>query len=259
MPSKKIFFCARGFCAAQILVLVVIGALGFFIWNTIKTSTAYKTITLDGVQMRFVECVTGEPTARGAQELPLIIAFHGLGDRAHHFRARFQGMEYPARIIIPEAYESNNTSWYDHHRKKEAIPLSALRAAAFVRAIKKKYGVTERPVVYGFSQGGVLALYMSLWDPALFSQAIIESAYLSSSLHPPVRRLDIEYPRIRQFHGLNDKLVFPDDARRGAANIIRLGIPLTLEEYERPHQVFDPELLPELYRELREAAEAVFE
>lgn len=258
MQTKKIAFFTRGFCAVQTLVFFSLIVLAFLAWNTIKTNAAYKTISVEGVKMRFVECVTGDDELPADGPLPLIIAFHGFGDRAHNFKARFRNMEYPARIIIPEAYDSKNTSWYDYRIRDKTIPVSALRAGAFVRAIKKKYGVSERPVVYGFSQGGVLALYMSLWDPALFSHAVIESAYLPRELHPPVRRLDVEYPPISHYHGSQDRIVFSDDVKRCTSNITRLGIPITLHVYERDHQVFDPAFLSDLYRELANACDLAF-
>jgi len=239
----------RGIVLTGAVFMIVLAGFLFWLWWQ-KPRYPMSTIGVESYQFRYIELIKGEPE-RG-KELPMLIALHGYGDNANNFARVLDGIDFPVRLIVPEAYYGKK-SWYPLENQLRGIPIEGRKLQSFIIAIIKKYEPAGKPVLYGFSQGGNLALYLTLWDPVRFSYVVIEGACLPESLHPEIRRLDVAYPTISQHHGANDMIYDISQVRREFSNIHRLGLPITLKAWPTNHKCFYPDRMNILFDELKEA------
>ncbi len=128
----------------------------------------------------YLEMVTARADAN--QPLPLIVAVHGLGDRPENFIRWLKGIPFPARVIAPRAPEPHGRgySWFPTGRPFEAlqagdraaIEAASHRLATLIRHLPDAHPTVGKPVVLGFSQGGVLSFQLAVNEPNLVGAAL---------------------------------------------------------------------------------------
>jgi len=187
-----------------------------------------------------IERITGHAAA--GDRLPMIVAIHGLGDSPQGFVGLLAGLERPARLVLPAGPHPTRTggrSWFAVRTRagrgiwlsEPELVASADRIAALVRAELKRRPTRGKPIVTGFSQGGILAFVLAVRHPDLFSLAVPVSGLLPEDLRPERLVPGLAYPRLRALHGAADELVPVAAARASVAHLQRLGLDASLEEF----------------------------
>ena len=145
--------------------------------------------------------------------MPLIIAIHGLGDTPENFSRFLRDFPAPARVIAlraPDRYGSG-FSWFpirarlgaDDPQLADAVNAAAQRIARNVQILIKTRPTVGRPVVLGFSQGGILSFTLASRFPDVFEASLPIAGML------PTRLATGNAGRVAVygFHGGEDSLI----------------------------------------------------
>ena len=209
----------------------------------------------------FVEIVTGG--AHAGDELPLIIALHGRGDTAEAFAPLFRDLPVRARVAVlrpPHAW-GRGQAWFiggwGHADKRAAIAAELLahadRVAATAEAIRTSRPTRGKPVVMGFSQGGMLTWAVALKHPRAFAAAFPAAGFLFPEMLEQTRVDGPAMPPIVAFHGGVDPLVSVDDDRRGVRLLEKRGVRVDLRVYPGVQHELPPVLVNDLFAALSRA------
>lgn len=144
-----------------------------------------------------------------------------------------------ARIILPYGHPSGGMYfWYDSVREDVAAPLvkrEADRIAAALAALVDARPTVGKPLVTGFSQGGIMAFALAVTHPDALAAAFPISGLLPPSLYPPPslssQLRPTAFPPVVAFHGASDQAVPTRGARASIAELRRAGYTSELREY----------------------------
>lgn len=183
-------------------------------------------------QLDYVERVSGG--ADPNSPLPMLILIHGLGDRPENFVPVFESLPVKARLIAPRAPTpaGDGGSWYpidDVGRRSAGIVASALKLAELVEQLARSRPTLGKPVVTGFSQGGVLSFALAAYYSELLFAAVPMAGLLPSDLPPPQTP-----PRgfvVRAFHGQSDTRVPYKEGVRTVARLKRAKLIASMRGY----------------------------
>jgi phospholipase/carboxylesterase len=205
--------------------------------------------------VRFVEIVTGGASA--SDTLPLIVAIHGFGGSPEHFlrRAELGSLGARARIVAPFGLTPVDMgfAWFagegtDH--LAEDMRAVADRLAAMITELVKRRPTTGRPVVTGFSQGGMLSYALAVLHPEVVRAAFPASGLLPEGLLPSAWPAGKEMPRVHAFHGTADDRVPIDGDRATSRRLVDLGLPAELTEYPGEGHTVSSEMKRDILRAL---------
>ena len=163
--------------------------------------------------LRYLEVLRGN--AKPSERVPMLVLVHGLGDRPTP--AHVGESQRPLRVVLPQAPTPYHRgfSWFPFRAvtapPEQIAPGIARAAAQLARAIDV---LTElrptrgRPILSGFSQGGMLAFALALHHPENIGLSLPVSGWLPKPLWPaagppPGQR---QVP-IRAVHGDADRVV----------------------------------------------------
>lgn len=220
---------------------------------------APATTSTEAASLQYVELLTGG--AKATEALPLVIAIHGLGDRPEHFRRLVADLPVPARVIVPRAPDprGGGYSWFpvrakgsDPMKLSAGISKSGDRIAALVATVTRERPTAGRPVVLGFSQGGMLTFYLATHHPALFGAAIPVGGWLPPPLVPD-GTAPKGAPRIVALHGQEDPLLLIGPTRKGVDTLKEKGWDVSLHEYPGVGHAIPPDMRAELHALVRAA------
>jgi phospholipase/carboxylesterase len=126
--------------------------------------------------------------------LPMIVAIHGLGDHPDNFQHLLDGFTEPVRVILPrglEAVPEGGFSWFplrardpDVDALSLGISAAADRIAEGIRALSTSRPTLGKPVVTGFSQGGMLTFTLAVHHPDVVGHAVVVGGWLPPPLWP---------------------------------------------------------------------------
>jgi len=203
-----------------------------------------------------LELVTG--SARREDALPLVVAVHGLGDTPDAFARLYDGFEAPARVVLPRApARGARASWFalpweEGEAAFEAgVAAAAARLAELAEELARERPTRGRPIVTGFSQGGILAFAVAALRPGSVSGAIPIAGFLPRRLWP--RSRPPEAPPIRALHGERDDLLPVAEARALVDHLRGLGFDVALRTYPGVGHVVTREMLRDYHAALAEA------
>ncbi|KIG15834.1 Phospholipase/carboxylesterase family protein [Enhygromyxa salina] len=170
--------------------------------------------------VHFLEFVTAG--ADPAAELPMIIAIHGLGDSPEGFRGLLQGFDQPARVIVPRGLDAHGPGWSwfpirvsnvsseDLQELAAGIERAANTLAPMIEQLAATRPTTGKPIVTGFSQGGMLSFTLAIQHPQLLSAALPIGGWLPEPLWPAKAAADTAMIPIIAFHGdADDRVPYP--------------------------------------------------
>src|SRR5512143_1563059 len=111
-------------------------------------------------------------------------------------------------------------------------------ARSFVDAAVRRYPVDPRKLVmFGFSQGGVLAYALALAEPERFAGLVALSSWFPAPLAQTLPPRDPQrLPTLVQ-HGTRDELIDIGRGRESVENLRRLQVPVTYREYDMGHEI----------------------
>ena len=176
-----------------------------------------------------------ERTTGGAAEgdrLPLVVAIHGLGDRPENFAPVLAGLHGRARLVVPRGLDpwQDGYSWFpmgsvaDQAAFAQSIAAAADRIAAMIAAIARAKPTAGKPIVTGFSQGGMLSFALGVLHPDLVGAAFPVGGLLASPLLPASWPRGRAQPEIHAFHGVDDPLVPVARARSSVQGLRAIGL-----------------------------------
>ena len=198
-----------------------------------------------------------------------VIWLHGLGADGHDFEPIVPELNLPdsmaVRFIFPHAPIRPVTinggaemrAWYDFvpHSDESSngdIQKSSASIHAFMEREMQRGIPSERIILAGFSQGGVVALYTGLRATNRLGGILALSTYLHDVATTEKEQSDenLAIP-IMMAHGTMDPMIPIMQAATSRENLIRLGYDVRWFDYHMEHQV--------CMEEIAEIAEFLFE
>lgn len=211
--------------------------------------------------LHFVETITGD--AKPDDRLPMIVAIHGLGDDPRSFAGLLSGFDQPTRVILPravDAWEGGGWSWFpvraadgEDEKLAQGIADAADVVAMGVAELQKDRPTSGKPIVTGFSQGGMVTFELAVHHPELFSAAFPVGGWLPPPLWPEKIDDADAYPPIVALHGEDDPAVKFVPTQEGVQHLEKLGLAAELHAYPGVRHAIPPEMHQELMALLRDA------
>lgn len=194
------------------------------------------------------------------ETLPMVVAIHGLGDRPERF-ALLRGYPGQLRVIVPRALDPHGRgfSWFpirarnpDRERVARGLRAATDKVATMIEAVTKRYPTRGKPIVTGFSQGGMLSFALAVTHPELVAAALPVAGVLPEPMWPSAKAPD-DPPPIVALHGDADPLLAIDATRQTVAALREAGFEATLTEYPGvPHRI-QPNMRRDLFRHIHQA------
>lgn len=205
--------------------------------------------------LRTVEAETGRPVRAS------VIWLHGLGADGHDFEpiVPYLGTEeLGVRFVFPHASRRAVTinmglimpAWYDilgleagSGVDEKGMRASASQVEALVAREKERGVPAARIVLAGFSQGGVIALFVALRHAETLAGAMALSTYL-----PDVASRDGELSAanaalpVFQAHGEADPMIPVERGEQARDRLLALGHPVVFKSYPMQHEVCPDEI-----------------
>jgi len=210
-------------------------------------------------QLQFIEKLLAPVDPQAA--LPLIIALHGLGDRPESFVRLFDGFERPARLIVARgpADWGQGAKWFDSRVRDGRPDLVAKGMTQAAQAVLKlidrleaERNVLGKPIITGFSQGGMVTLAVAVQHPERVGYALPIGGWLPPPLWPKAASGQ-PYPPIRALHGRQDRIVPFGPTAQGMRALRELGVDAQLLPFEQVGHSIPPPMRDELFRMLAKA------
>lgn len=209
-------------------------------------------------KLQFLEVVTAGADA--SKPLPMVIAVHGLGDRPEAFIKLFEGFSAPVRLIVPRAptrMRHGGGAWMttrmaENKPEKLARELrnSGQAVAALAETLRKSRPTVGRPIITGFSQGGMVSFQVAAMHPEVFSAAFPIGGWLPPSLWPKQQPKG-NLPIIRALHGTDDPIVPYAPTERAVAALKAVGFDATLTGFPGVRHAVVPKVRSALFEHLR--------
>jgi len=207
----------------------------FILCLLVFTSPAWATEPPQA-ELTHIEIITGE--AKPEQVLPLVIALHGMGDRPEHFARIFQDLKTPARVILVQAPDPwhRGFSWFGGKRPRKPrsvysgqVSSSADRVAKLTRHLAQKRPTRGKPIITGFSQGGMLSFVLATRHPNLFGLSVPLGGVLPSTFLPKTGRT---YPtQVVALHGQVDTVMPLSRTQTRIKRMKRVGMSVEIEVF----------------------------
>jgi phospholipase/carboxylesterase len=213
--------------------------------------------------VRYLEHMTGG--ARPDERVPMIVALHPMDGDPADFLPLLRRYRQRARLILPYGHPSGNMYfWYDSVSEDVAAPLvtrEADRIAAALAALVAARPTVGRPLVTGFSQGGIMAFALAVTHPEALAAAFPISGLLPPSLYPSAA-LSSEprpatLPPVAAFHGASDLAVPTRSARASIAELRNAGYTAELHEYAGVEHDISNQEMGEILERIGRAADGL--
>lgn len=208
--------------------------------------------------IRFIERVTGG--AGTSDPLPLIVAIHGRGGRPEKIGRLFDSFEGRARVVLPYGFESagEGYAWFSHWSDDPVFAdetrSAADRVAAMIAEIARLRPTVGKPIVTGFSQGGILSFTLAVLHPELVRAAFPAGGFLAPALYPSVWPKGLALSRLHAFHGTDDETVPVTNARATVQRLKEIGVPAELTEYPGVRHQISKEMRHDMMLDIEAAA-----
>lgn len=186
-----------------------------------SVARASATHTLAGVE--YVEA--------GPPDGPVVVALHWQGGDPRELLTLLSSRAPDLHFLAPSAGPSH--SWYEGSSLAAANPTlirSVARLTAFLVAVGERHG---KPVVAGYSQGGILALALAASRPDLASAIVAVSGRLPASYYRRFADVASRPPEIVQLHGDADATISYASAKQTAAAFTAHGYAVELRAFPK--------------------------
>lgn len=183
---------------------------------------------------QYIETTNGS----AKKNLPLIIAFHYSSGNPVATLADYEGLQHPARIIIPKGNypKRDGYSYYpaDYYQKDSLTQFSLAKKAvdslaAFINAIEKTY--KQKAIVTGISQGGDIALLLAVYYPQYCKASFPFAAVIHPGMIEYVKKNPVSKIPICLFQGEADEIVKVETTRK---KIKEIGESLQIDLFTYP-------------------------
>ena len=191
--------------------------------------------------------------------VPLVIAIHGLGDRPERFGV-LRRFDARVRVVLPRGLDpyQGGWSWFDilgRDRQDAEVAAGIARAAdklaALLSELERRYPTRGKPIVTGFSQGGILSFALAVRHPDSIALAVPLSGYLPRSLWPKAGAST--FVPVVALHGEADPLLRIEPTRETVGALREAGYSAQLIEYPGVGHTVSGSMLRELVDRLQQA------
>lgn len=185
-----------------------------------------------------LEYLVVEP-ARPRHDTPLVIALHGRGDTAEGFAKLVERVGLPVRAIVVRGPlrwgPRDGRQWFDSDAGGSGQLAERLdELATLIGRLRAAHPQAGKPVVMGFSQGGMLALQLLARRPELVAAVAALSASLPEESGNTVAGEPV--PTLLTI-GVRDEMVAPERTRAALASLQALGHKPKVVEFQGGHRV----------------------
>lgn len=213
--------------------------------------------------VHYLEHMTGG--ARPDERVPMIVALHPMGGDPVDLLPLLRRYRHRARLILPYGHLSGGMYiWYDSVGDDVDAPLvtrEADRIAAALDALEAARPTVGKPLVTGFSQGGILTFALAVTHPEALAAAFPISGLLPPSLYPSAALSSVPRPAtlppVTAFHGASDLAVPTEGARASIAELRRAGYTAELREYVGVEHETSDEEVSEILERIGQAADGL--
>jgi phospholipase/carboxylesterase len=171
----------------------------------------------------------------------MVVLLHGRGSRAQLPGGPFENLSHAIRVIVPQASEPIGDGWQWLPVRVGSGLLDRLAAslvatggqrARFLRVVQGTRSTVGKPIVTGFSQGGIVSYGLAFYHDDVVGTVIPIAAWLPPALEPAYRRTDNTYPPVRALHGREDGTVPIGPTRELFERLKERGFDAELVEFE---------------------------
>lgn len=207
--------------------------------------------------LRLVERWVGG--AEPGDDVPVIVAVHGLGDSPENFAWSFDGFERPARVVLPAGPTpfGRGHAWMTIRTaegRDRALAMQIDAAAGRVAALCRDLGEGgSKPILTGFSQGGMVSWAVAVRHPDTLAAAFPVAGYLAPALTPEP---GAPIAPIIAAHGEADEIVPIDLDRDSIARLAGWVNPPQLRSYAGRRHVIAPEMRRALFADIETVLDA---
>jgi phospholipase/carboxylesterase len=161
----------------------------------------------------YLEVIVGRPV-HPDDPLPLVVLLHGRGNRPRIPRGPLEA-SVPFRMFLPQAPDvlGDGYTWLatptndpDGQLFARSLSGRADQLAPAIEAFRRLRPTLGRPIVIGFSQGGILTYALATRFPHHFNAAFPLAGWLPPALYP-TRGKQRDFPYIFAQHGDSDTVV----------------------------------------------------
>ena len=187
---------------------------------------------------RYLTFVTGKPEP--GEQLPMIVGLHYSGARPETILGDFEGIDFPARIVLPQGRYPRRAaySWFPSD-------YGALEAAgkdwgtfdilnevsAFIDSASKEYPTRGKPIIVGTSYGGDLSFLLAIHHPEQVLAAFPVAARFLPEWMPGADGCEPECPLVFVMHGDEDQTVPMEPTRRAVKRLAGMGLRVEFHRY----------------------------
>jgi phospholipase/carboxylesterase len=209
-------------------------------------------------ELRYLEIVLG---GDADDTLPMVVVIHGLGDSPGRHWLDLVQLDAPLRLIMPEAPTPylDGFSWFTYRaataspeRLARGIARAEAQLAVALERLVRGRPTRGRPLVTGYSQGGMLSFALALAHPERIEIAVPISGMLPAPLWPKTRPSG-RFPSIVALHGAADERVPYALTARLRDHLQALGYPVTLHTYEGVAHSISDEMRAQVIAALKNA------
>jgi phospholipase/carboxylesterase len=170
---------------------------------------------------------------------PIAIALHGLGHHKEGFSSIAARLPASWRVVSADAplRYGRGYAWY-RFRCPEAeadLKRSTQVVITLAKRLKERYPSAPRPVLFGFSQGGVMSLNALKQAPLIWSAVASLSGYWLPQASP--HSAPKNAPPLLITHGAQDKVVPLERGERAAALFSEAGYSVAWQGFEGGHNI----------------------
>jgi phospholipase/carboxylesterase len=214
--------------------------------------------------VRYLEHMTGG--ARPDERVPMIVALHPMDGDPADFLPLLRRYRRRARLILPYGHPSGGGMyiWYDPVREDIAALLVTRQADRIVSALAALVAARPtvgKPLVTGYSQGGMMTFALAVTHPEALAAAFPLSGLLPPSLYPSAARSSqprpATLPPVTAFHGASDLAVPTQGARDSIAELRLAGYTAELHEYAGVEHQPSNEEVRDLLERIGQAADSL--
>lgn len=191
--------------------------------------------------LRYLEVVVGD--ADPSAKMPMVVFLHGRADRPHPPQGdSWYGVTRSVRLILPVAPDhlGDGFTWLPHSVTEgrtgeltDALVERSDQLGRFLELVRARHPTVGRPIVSGFSQGGMLAFAVATGHPSAVGEAYPLAGWLPPGAMPTSRvRSEDRAPPIRAMHGTDDPIVRLGPTQRSVEGLRTLGWDVELHELD---------------------------
>ena len=200
-------------------------------------------VAADAELLDYIEVLTAD--AEPGEALAMVAVIHGLGDRPESFIGFLQAFNMKLRVILPRGPIpwGSGHAWFGHSQNNNwdqlspGVKRSARKVARLLDHLAASKPTQGRPVLTGFSQGGILSYAVASGFPQSIQLALPISGLLPTPLWPQKSETPLIYPPIHALHGSVDRVVPVTFARDTVAHLKAVGLDASLTEYPVAHTI----------------------